>query len=351
MNISRARSVVLLPIAFALILAWSSPVPAGQFYITSFNYVVVSDYDDSVLIGSKSRAKYMGTLDSNDHQWQIGAGVRPAGGSWHNGSPNNGGNITAGKVIDCFANSCGGNASVNKCTPANTNNAFTYRGEVAILHSNGNDADGGVDIGHLVCDPPGGDDDPPHDPVEEEENDPPHTPILIDVDRNHYQLAGVSDAVYFDIDGDGQEETLSWTEANSEDAFLALDRNGNGVIDSGRELFGNVTEQPPSQSPNGFEALAVLDRAEYGGDADGEISHEDAAFYLLLLWTDRNHDGYSQSNEIEPLSTSAIEAIELSYVENGQADQHGNQFRWKSKVHFQQGQRFAAVDVIFVAGE
>lgn len=124
--------------------------------------------------------------------------------------------------------------------------------------------------------------------IEEEAPEPPGTeptpvppdpdcetgcsPLLIDLGGDGFDLTNLEDGVQFDIDADGQEDRISWTDRFGDEAFLALDRNGNGTIDDGSELFGDSTAQPPSEEANGFRALAVYDVPALGGNGDGWIS-------------------------------------------------------------------------------
>lgn len=192
---------------------------------------------------------------------------------------------------------------------------------------------------------PGSEPDPTQNPDCQEE---PCSPIVLDMSGNGYRFSSLDGGVKFDIDADGVRETISWTDRFSDEAFLALDRNGNGNIDSGFELFGDATEQPASDEPNGFRALAVFDAPEHGGNGDGWITPSDDVFSRLLLWRDRSHDGMASPFELIPLSGSGVEAIELRYVSSRRRDPHGNLLRWASRVRFERGLRLGAVDVIFL---
>lgn len=135
------------------------------------------------------------------------------------------------------------------------------------------------------------------------------TPILISLRGQRLALTDVDGGVDFDLNADGQLDRISWTSGHTDDAFLSLDRDQNGIIQDGGELFGNATPQPPSEEPNGFLALSVFDTPANGGDGDGKIADGDQIFPYLKLWIDWNHDGLSQPGELFDLLESGIESF------------------------------------------
>jgi len=154
------------------------------------------------------------------------------------------------------------------------------------------------------------------------------SPIIVDVRGTGFRLSSAQAGVVFDIRGDGKPERVAWPLAGSGNAFLALDRNGNGIIDGGKELFGNYTAQPKCANPNGFLALDVFD-----DNHDGVIDEHDAIFTKLRLWIDENRDGISQPEELHPLKELGVYSLSLRYTESPQTDIYGNEFKLKARVN------------------
>ena len=151
-------------------------------------------------------------------------------------------------------------------------------------------------------------------------------PLTLDLDNDGLETTGVAatNPILFDHDGDGIKNGTGWV--NADDGFLVRDVNGNGTIDSGRELFGDNTIKSNGQlATDGFDALVDLDSIANGGNADGRISNADAQFTNLRIWRDLNQDGISQSNELFTLSSQNIASINVTKTANSQTLANGNQ--------------------------
>lgn len=186
--------------------------------------------------------------------------------------------------------------------------------------------------------------DPPHDPYCEVycwtsctgSSCPPRPPdaegcpVLLDLEGDGIRLTGLGDPVWFDIDADGLPDLMSWTDRG--EGILALDRDHNGTIDNGGELFGNHTRlSSGSLALNGYLALAELDEQVLGGNEDGRIDLRDAAFLRLRVWTDVNHNAVSEPAELLTLDQARITAIGLAYRRSNRTDEHGNELRFHSR--------------------
>jgi hypothetical protein len=158
------------------------------------------------------------------------------------------------------------------------------------------------------------------------------SPIVVDVDGNGFNLTDSQGGVFFDLNHDLVAERLSWTSSGSDDAWLVLDRDRNGVVDDGTELFGNLTPQPLSEEPNGFLALAVYDTEDLGGNEDGTIDTRDLVWRWLRLWQDLNHDGISQPSELHTCDSLGVSRFDLDFHESRRTDRYGNRFRYRAKI-------------------
>lgn len=158
------------------------------------------------------------------------------------------------------------------------------------------------------------------------------SPIVIDIAGDGIALTNPAAGVDFDLNGNGTRDRLGWTRPDSDDAWLALDRDGNGSIDKGAELFGDFTPQPASSNKNGFLALA-----EFDGNRDRVIDNRDPVFDSLRLWQDRNHNGISEPEELHALSELNVKALELEFKESKRVDEFGNEFKYRAKVRDARG--------------
>ncbi|MEE3664565.1 calcium-binding protein, partial [Brenneria sp. g21c3] len=148
------------------------------------------------------------------------------------------------------------------------------------------------------------------------------SPLIFDLDGDGVETS--DNGVFFDHDGNGFAEFSGWV--GKDDGLLVLDKNANGQIDDGNELFGNnsVTDTGKNAT-NGFTALA-----EYDHNDDGVIDSQDAVFETLQVWRDVNGDGVTDSGELLSLGEAGVKSINLAYSNIKNTDEQGNQ-------HLQQG--------------
>lgn len=122
------------------------------------------------------------------------------------------------------------------------------------------------------------------------------SPLMVFFDDERPQFTNSSDFPLFPMG-----KTM-WPEANSPGWFVAIDRDGNKLIERKDELFGDSMTHV-----NGFEALR-----EFDTNKDGVIDEKDKDFHKLVLWQDKNGDGISQKSEMVKLS-KMITKISLNY--------------------------------------
>ncbi|WP_460844414.1 beta strand repeat-containing protein, partial [Noviherbaspirillum agri] len=150
---------------------------------------------------------------------------------------------------------------------------------------------------------------------------PRRDPLTLDLDGDGIETVGASltNPILFDHDGDGVKRGTGWVKPD--DGFLVIDRDGNGKIDNGSELFGDSTPlYAGGTAKDGFAALAQEDT-----NADGLVSDLDVNFSNLRIWQDLNQDGVSQENELKSLSEQGILSINVQKSENSRILANGNE--------------------------
>lgn len=167
------------------------------------------------------------------------------------------------------------------------------------------------------------------------------SPLIVDLDNKGIGLTAPFPGKSFDLDGDGRVEQMSWP-ATTSTPFLTLDLNGNGLVDSGAELFGNHSPGPDgAKAANGFLALG-----RYDDNKDHLIDAKDDVFGRLRLWAD-DGDVVIQRGELRTLEAAGIEAIDLTYVDAKEKDEFGNSTLQRSVVRLKGGAFRMIADVWF----
>ncbi|WP_181040338.1 calcium-binding protein [Desulfobulbus oralis] len=166
-------------------------------------------------------------------------------------------------------------------------------------------------------------------------------PIVLDLDGDGVETLGQDAGVFFDHDGNGFAQLSGWVAPD--DGLLVWDRNGNGQIDDGSELFGNNSLLENGQkAANGFAALAELDK-----NKDGVLDASDAAFAALRVWRDKNSDGQVGEGELLTLDELGIQSLCTSYTVQQVVDANGNALRQQGSFTYVNGSTGQMGDVWF----
>ena len=184
-------------------------------------------------------------------------------------------------------------------------------------------------------DPP--DPPPPPEPPRPRGGDP----LVLDLGGNGIITTGLAAGIHFDHDGDGFRELSGFV--NAEDGLLVLDRNNDGKINDGTELFGDSTRFfNGTIAPNGFAALGELD-----DNKDQVVDQNDAYFSQLRIFQDLNQNGQADPGELFTLAEKKIAALNLTYDNSPFVDRFGNLHRQVGSFVTESGQELTMTDVVF----
>ncbi|MDP2793389.1 MAG: hypothetical protein Q8O25_04795, partial [Sulfurisoma sp.] len=171
------------------------------------------------------------------------------------------------------------------------------------------------------------------------------SPIILDLDGDGIETTKQGQGAYFDHDANGFAESTGW--AGADDGLLVRDLDGNGSIDSGRELLGSETLLANGQkAANGFASLAELD-----ANQDGKLDANDAAFASLKVWKDADGDGFTSDGELLTLDQAGVQSLNVGYTASSQVDANGNQHKQVGSYTTTAGQTRTATDVWFQANK
>jgi hypothetical protein len=166
------------------------------------------------------------------------------------------------------------------------------------------------------------------------------TPIVLDLDGTGIHTTSAANGVHFDLNGTGTTNKVGWITGNS--GLLVMDRNHDGQINDGTELFGVATKNADgTRAGNGYAALALEDT-----NHDHKLTTADAHFKDIKVWVDGNHDGKSDASELHGLADFGIVSLDLNHVTGSQMD-NGNLLGMVSSYTTADGATHQMADVYF----
>ena len=164
------------------------------------------------------------------------------------------------------------------------------------------------------------------------------SPILVDTTGAGFKLTDPSKlCITFDLANNGSPGCFSWPAQGSGNAWLVYDRNGDGKISNGTEMFGDYTPQPTPPAgviANGFTALAV-----YDVNHDLVIDRNDPIWPNLKLWIDTHcaanptQPCVSLPSELYSLTSKGINSISIVYSPDEKTDAYGNVFKYYAQTN------------------
>ena len=161
------------------------------------------------------------------------------------------------------------------------------------------------------------------------------TPIVIDLDHNGIKTVSRADDSHgFDLFGNGTAIRSGWISGG--DGFLAVDKNGNGKIDSISELFGGNAKGA------GFASLAAFD-----SNHDGLVNNLDADFGQLMIWRDANGNHSTDAGELMTLAQAGVASLTVGYTDLPFVDAQGNLHLERSSATLDSGATVDMTDVYF----
>jgi len=163
------------------------------------------------------------------------------------------------------------------------------------------------------------------------------SPIVLDLNGDGIRTVGLNGSTgRFDLLNTGEAIRSAWI--SPEDGFLAIDANGNGIIDDRSELFGSAIGE-------GFEKLGTFDT-----NLDGQVDARDARVGEIKIWQDRNGNHRTDAGELANLADFGIGSLSTRYVMVPEV-QNGNWLLERGAATLRDGRQIAMADAYFEVGK